>query len=76
MNEAQSPEIQQKVAEWRQRARGIGPPLTIEEMRAAVQAIRGDRVRAAESSAKSRSTKAAKAKPINSDELLNELEGL
>lgn len=51
-----------------QRAR----PLTLQEAREALTLMRGDRVRAAATSATSRAKKA----PVNADNLLGELEGL
>lgn len=69
-------EMQAQVQLWRQKARE--GTLTQEEMRAAIAALRQDRVSAADTSAKSREKKAttrAKAN-INSDDLLNELDGL
>jgi len=52
-----------------------GEKLSLEEMREAIALIRGDRVRAATASAKSKTAKAAKA-PIDSEALLGELDGL
>ena len=73
---AQSPEIQAKIQLWRQKARD--GTLTQDEMREAIAALRQDRVGASAVSAKSRATKAgAKAKAnVNSDDLLNELDGI
>ena len=73
---AQSPEMQAKIQIWRQKARE--GTLTQDEMREAIAALRQDRVSAAGVSATSREKKAtAKAKKnVNSDDLLNELDGL
>ena len=73
---AQSPEMQAKIQLWRQKARE--GTLTQDEMREAIAALRQDRVGAAGVSAASREKKAtAKAKKnVNSDDLLNELDGL
>ena len=73
---AQSPEMQAKIQLWRQKARE--GTLTQGEMREAIAALRQDRVGAASVSAASREKKAtAKAKKnVNSDDLLNELDGL
>ena len=62
---------------WRQKA--AAGTLTIEEMRQAIAAIRQERGVASEVSASSRAvkttkTRAAKAAPINSDDLLRELD--
>lgn len=69
---ALTPEGQLKVQLWRQKSRE--GTLTPEELREAIIFLRQDRVTAAATSEKSR---AKKAKPAaNSDDLLNELEGL
>lgn len=70
-------EMQVKVANWRQKARE--GTLTMEEMKEAIQAMRQDRVGAAASSAASKerkSTAKAKKAPINSEDLLSELDGI
>ena len=71
-----SPELSAKVQLWRQKARDGS--LTQDEMREAIAALRQDRAGAAATSAASRERKAtAKAKAsVNSDDLLNELDGL
>jgi hypothetical protein len=71
-----SPELSAKVQLWRQKARDGS--LTQDEMREAIIALRQDRAGAAVTSAASRERKAtAKAKAsVNSDDLLNELDGL
>lgn len=73
---------QERIAALRQKARDNGT-LTLEETREVIAMMRGDRIRAATTSAKSRTAKAegtaAKAKsklPIDSDGLLGELDGL
>lgn len=66
-----SPEVQAKVHLWRQKARD--GTLTQDEMREAIVALRGDRTAAHATSAKA---KAGRKKPVNSDDLLAELDGL
>lgn len=66
----QSPELQSKIAVWRQRA--LEGTLTQDEMREAVKAMRGDRLAAASASENSR-RKVARAVVPNADELLGEL---
>lgn len=61
---------------WRQKSRD--GTMTLEETRAAVEAIRKERVTASATSTKARSTagakaKSAKAAPIDSNDLLSEL---
>ena len=59
---------------WRQKSRD--GTITLDEMRQAIALIRAERVGASAVSAKSTATKVAakaKAAPIDSDELLNEL---
>lgn len=68
-----SPELQSKIALWRQKA--IDGTLTQEEMKEAIVALRGDRRSAAHASDKSRRTKAKAAIP-SADDLLSELEAL
>lgn len=72
-----SPEIVHQIQVWRQKLQS-GEGLSMEEQKAAVKALRGDRVKAQATSAKSRATKAtAKSKVnIDSDKLLDELGGL
>ena len=73
---AQSPEMQLKIAEWRQKARE--GTLTQDEMKEAIAALRKDRGSVAQATAGSKTTrtrKAAAAKP-NSDDLLSELDGI
>lgn len=73
---------QERIAALRQKARENGQ-LTLDETREVIAMMRGDRIRAATVSAKSRTVKAdgaaAKAKsklPVDSDALLGELDGL
>lgn len=66
--------IQTSVQVWRQRARE--GTLTVDEMKAAIQAIRSERVGqgAVSTAAKEKKAVATKKKqPINSDDLLGEL---
>jgi len=62
-----------RIQQLRQKAQ-LGE-LTIEETKEAINLMRQGRVSAAQTSAKSRSKKAAAA-PVDSDALLNQLEGL
>lgn len=66
-----SPELQIKIATWRQKV--ADNTLTLEEMREAVKLIRGDRLSAAQASAKSRASKGPKK---SGDDLLAELDGI
>lgn len=70
-----SPELQAKLAAWRIKA--VDGTLTKEEMAEAITALRGERTQAATSPTgeRKRSTAAKKA-PVNSDDLLAQLEGL
>lgn len=61
-----------RVEIWRKKV--LDGTITIEEMREAVEAIRQGRVTAAATAAKSRSS--ARAAPIDSDALLDDLENL
>lgn len=63
-----------RVQMLRQKARDN--QLTLEETREALQYLRGDRARAQATSTKSRGTKAAGKKAVDSDGLLGELDGL
>jgi hypothetical protein len=65
-----TPEINAKVAIWRQRA--IDGTLTLEEMKEAILVLRGGRVSAAATSESSRRKK-AKVEVPSADDLLNEL---
>jgi hypothetical protein len=66
-----TPELQSKLASWRQQA--MTGPLSVEEMKAAVIALRQSRMSAAQAAAKSKSSKS----PARSaDDLLGELNGL
>jgi len=65
-----TPETQAKIAQWRVKA--LDGTLTIEEMREAIIALRGDRLGAAHASAASKRKKAIADIP-SADDLLNEL---
>jgi len=65
-----TPEINQKVAEWRQKQ--ADGTLTPEEMKEAIQLLRGGRMSAAIASATSKSKKAPMVVP-SADDLLSEL---
>jgi hypothetical protein len=65
-----SGELQQKLTLWR--AKCLDGTITIDELREAVQAMRGDRRSAAVASDKSRRAK-AKAEIPSADDMLNEL---
>ncbi len=65
-----TPETQAKIAQWR--AKALDGTLTIEEMREAIIALRGDRLGAAHASAASKRKKAIVDIP-SADDLLNEL---
>lgn len=76
MAEAQSPELQSKIAIWREKA--IDGTITVEEMKEAVIALRAGRVSAAHASEGARAKKAATGKPtlsLDADDLLAELGG-
>jgi hypothetical protein len=68
--QAQSPELQAKIAIWRQKA--IDGTLTVEEMKEAILALRAGRVSAAHASENSK-RKAAKVAIPSADDLLAEL---
>ncbi len=65
-----SPELQAQLAQWR--AKAIDGTLTIDEMRAAIVFLRGDRLGAAHASAASKRKKVIAEIP-SADDLLNEL---
>lgn len=65
-----SPELQSKIALWRQKA--VNGTLTQDEMREAILALRADRVGAAVASAASKRSK-AKAEIPDADDLLAEM---
>lgn len=71
-----SPELQAKVQLWRQKSRE--GTLTQEELREALAALREGRLQAAATSAtsKARTAKTRANAAVNSDDLLNQLEGL
>ena len=68
-----TPEMNAKIAIWRQKA--LDNTLTVEDMKEAILALRGDRVGAAVASDKSRKAKAKTVVP-SADDLMAELEGL
>lgn len=68
------PNFHLQLALYRQKA--ADGSITLDEMREAVKLMRNGRVAAATASAASRTKKAAASTPINSDDLLNELDGL
>ena len=70
-----SPEMSAKLAQWRIKA--ADGTITKEEMAEAITALRGERQAAATAPTgeRKRSTAAKKA-PVNSDDLLSQLEGL
>lgn len=74
MSEIVSQETQMTLQELRAEARQR--PLTREELKRALELMRGDRVRASAVSAKAKTTKAAAGKVVDSDDLLNQLEEL
>lgn len=63
----------EKIQEWRRKAK-LGE-LTREELREAITVLREDRLACGAASAKSKAAKGKKA-PVDSDDLLKELEGL
>lgn len=66
-----TPELNAKIAIWRQRA--LEGTLTLEEQREAILLLREGRVNAARASEASRRTGKAKAKIKSADEMLDEL---
>jgi hypothetical protein len=68
-----SPELQSKIAIWRQKA--INGNLTADEMKEAITALRQDRVGASIASTTSRASK-AKAPAPNVGDMLSELEDM
>lgn len=66
----QSPELQNKIAQWR--ARAIAGTLSLEETRQAIIDLRGDRKSAVAAS----STRKTKAAPQSVDSMLDELDNL
>lgn len=67
-----SPELQSKIASWRHKV--ANGTLTKEELTEAIKLLREERLAAAESVSKRRTT--AKKEVRSADDLLNELEGL
>lgn len=70
MSQAQSPELQAKIAIWRQKA--IDGTISVEEMKEAILALRAGRVSAAHASDNAR-RKTAKVEIPTADDLLAEL---
>jgi hypothetical protein len=68
-----SPELQQKIAGWRQKA--LDGTITIEEQREALKLMREGRLAAAQASAAGKRAKAKAAVP-NADDLLSELDDI
>ncbi len=74
---AQSLEMQTQIQIWREKA--TAGTLTQADMRDAIAALRADRVGAQATSTASKARKSATAagkKPVNSDDLLSELDGM
>jgi hypothetical protein len=69
-----SPQESAEIQNLRQKA--MSNTITPQELRRGIELLRQGRVQAAATSAKSKATKAAKATPVNSDSLLDELGGL
>ena len=70
-----SPELQAKIAAWRIKA--VEGTLTKDEMAEAIAALRTERAQAATAPTGERKrSSAAKKAPVNSDDLLSQLEGL
>lgn len=70
-----SPELQAKIAAWRIKA--VEGTLTKEEMAEAIAALRTERTQAATAPTGERKrSSATKKAPVNSDDLLSQLEGL
>lgn len=67
-----TPELQSKIAVWRQKA--AADTLSIDEMREAIAALRGSRRSAVEASAASK--RSSKSPARSADDMLGELEGL
>ncbi len=68
-----TPELNAKIAVWRQSA--LDGTLTQDDLRQAIDALRGERRSASVASDKSRKAKAVREIP-SADDLLSELEGL
>lgn len=72
MSQAQDSALQAKIASWRARAMGHGEPLSLDEMREAITALRAGRVSAAAASEGARRKK-AKADIPDADSLLDSI---
>lgn len=71
----QSPELQSKLALWRQKS--IDGTITLEELKEAVKIMRADRHAALDAQMKSSSSGSrAKKAPVDTQKLLNDLENL
>lgn len=70
----QSPELQSKLALWRQKS--IDGTITLEELKEAVRIMRSDRHAALDAQMKSSSGPRAKKAPVDTAKLLNDLENL
>jgi len=67
-------DVSAKMALWRQKARNN--ELTVEEMREAITVLRAGRLSAHTASAATKTRAASKKTPVDSDQLLGELDGL
>jgi hypothetical protein len=70
----QSPELQSKLAIWRQKS--IDGTITLEELKEAVRLMRADRHAALDAQAKSSTGSRGKKAPVDTQKLLNDLENL
>lgn len=70
---ALTPEVQARIQLLRVKA--LDNTITQDELREAIKLLRADRYTVASASAKGKAAKAAKAAPVDTDALLNELEG-
>lgn len=70
----QSPELQSKLALWRQKS--IDGTITLEELKEAVRIMRSDRHAALDAQMKSSSGSRAKKPPVDTAKLLSDLDNL
>lgn len=70
----QSPELQSKLALWRQKS--IDGTITLEELKEAVRIMRSDRHAALDAQMKSSSGSRAKKAPVDTAKLLSDLDNL
>jgi hypothetical protein len=70
----QSPELQSKLAQWRQKA--IDGTITLDELKEAVKIMRSDRHAALDAQMKSSSGKRTPKAPVDTAKLFNDLENL